>query len=231
MESLYARSFDWKAIASSHPFQIQDVLFNAVLCRAEQDLATIAEAVGQDPGRHRARAERIAEAMNSKLWDEEDGLYYSYDLRCGKLIKRDTIFSYLPIYAGVCDQSRGKTLIDNLRSHCFCVADRNCVGIPTYDMCQVDYQGEFYWRGPVWFNMCWYMIDGLERYGEHDTAKWIRDSLLQLVIENGFYEYYEPETGKGLGADSFSWTAALFIDLAGSFRRLHDQSGKPLADY
>ena len=71
-----------------------------------------------------------------------------------------------------------------------------------------------YWRGPVWFNMCWYMIDGLRRYGEDSTADWIRDSLLQLVIEQGFYEYYEPTTGKGLGADGFSWTAALFLDLA-----------------
>ena len=49
---------------------------------------------------------------------------------------------------------------------------------------------------------------------EDSTADWIRDSLLQLVIEQGFYEYYEPTTGKGLGADGFSWTAALFLDLA-----------------
>ncbi len=37
--------------------------------------------------------------------------------------------------------------------------------------------------------------------------------MYQLVIENGFYEYYKPENGKGLGAAGFSWTAALFIDL------------------
>ena len=37
--------------------------------------------------------------------------------------------------------------------------------------------------------------------------------MLDLVDREGFFEYYEPETGKGLGADGFSWTAALFIDL------------------
>lgn len=152
--------------------------------------------------------------MNAKLWDPQDGLYYSYDVRAGTLLKRDTVFSYLPLYAGICDGDKSRTLTDNLRSHCFCVADRNCVGIPTYDMCQADYEGEFYWRGPVWFNMCWYMVDGFRRYGDRETADWLSDSLLQLVVEHGFYEYYEPETGKGLGADGFSWTAALFLDLA-----------------
>lgn len=214
VESLYANNFDWAAIAESHAFLIQDVLFNTVLCRAEKDLAEIAGAVGENPRPHRERAERMARAINDKLWDEQDGLYYSYDIRSGELIKRDTIFSYLPIYAGICNESRFTILFDNLRSHCFCVADRNCVGIPTYDMCQVDYEGEFYWRGPVWFNMCWYMIEGLRQYGEHETADWIRDSLLQLVIDHGFYEYYEPDTGRGLGADGFSWTAALFLDLS-----------------
>ncbi|NQT92764.1 MAG: hypothetical protein HQ559_08385, partial [Lentisphaerae bacterium] len=214
VESLFSRGFEWDTIAASHPFQIQDVLFNAVLCRAERDLAGIAEAIDRDPAPHRHRAERMADAMNSKLWDEKDGLYYSYDLRAGRPLKRDTVFSYLPLYAGVCDNERSRTLIDNLRSHCFCVADRNCVGIPTYDMCQADYRGDFYWRGPVWFNMCWYMVDAFYRYGESETADWLADSLLQLVVENGFYEYYEPETGKGLGADGFSWTAALFLDLA-----------------
>ena len=214
VESLYSRDFDWSAIAASHPFMIQDVLFNTVLCRAEQDLAAIAKTIGKDPAPHSERAERMVKAINGKLWDERDGLYYSYDMGMEKWIKRDTIFSYLPLYAGICDNLRSKALIDNLRTHCFCIADRNCVGIPTYDMCQVDYQGEFYWRGPVWFNMCWYMIHGLRRYGENETADWLTDSLLQLVMEQGFYEYYEPETGKGLGADRFSWTAALFLDLA-----------------
>jgi hypothetical protein len=36
---------------------------------------------------------------------------------------------------------------------------------------------------------------------------------LDLVSKSGFPEYYNPFTGEGLGGRSFSWTAALVIDL------------------
>ena len=37
--------------------------------------------------------------------------------------------------------------------------------------------------------------------------------MIDLVKEHGFYEYFNPLTGDGLGANDFSWTAALLIDL------------------
>ncbi len=214
IENLFSKKYDWDAISGDHPFLIQDVLFNSVLCRSEKDLAVIAEAAGEDPEPHLRSAETMARAINDTLWDDEAGLYYDRDLHNGELIRRDTIFSYMPLYAGIVPPDRAERLLWNLKSHCFCIADRNCVGIPSYDMCQADFDGSFYWRGPIWFNMNWYMIHGLRNYGWNDDARWLKESMLDLVSREGFFEYYEPETGKGLGADGFSWTAALFIDLA-----------------
>ena len=77
-----------------------------------------------------------------------------------------------------------------------------------------DYEGDLYWRGPVWFNICWFMAAALRPHGRQELTDWIEKSLLQLVAEQGFYEYYNPRTGEGLGASGFSWTAALYIDLA-----------------
>jgi hypothetical protein len=37
--------------------------------------------------------------------------------------------------------------------------------------------------------------------------------MLEIAAEHGFYEYFNPLTGDGLGAPDFSWTAALTIDL------------------
>lgn len=214
VENLFRHDYDWQAILSEHPFQVQDILFNAILCRAERDLATIAETVGANASLHHERAARMARAMNSKLWNPDAQAYDSLDTVADRHLRRETIFSCLPLYAGCCDAERAGRVVERLRTRCFCLADRNCVAVPSYDMCQADYDGEFYWRGPVWFNINWMLAKGLRRHGQQELADWIETSLVRLAIRRGFYEYYSPETGEGLGASDFSWTAALFLDLA-----------------
>ena len=119
----------------------------------------------------------------------------------------------MPLFAGIPDKDRGERVLNNLRAHCFCIADMDCVAIPSYDMCQVDFEGEFYWRGPVWVNINWYLAQGVRQYGESELSEWIENSLIALADRHGFYEYYDPDSGRGLGEKNFSWTAALIIDL------------------
>ena len=37
--------------------------------------------------------------------------------------------------------------------------------------------------------------------------------MIRLVHASGHFEYFHPETGAGIGAPTFSWTAALALDL------------------
>ena len=48
---------------------------------------------------------------------------------------------------------------------------------------------------------------------EIELAEWIEDSIIALEARHAFYEYYDPNSGRGLGENNFSWTAALAIDL------------------
>ena len=41
----------------------------------------------------------------------------------------------------------------------------------------------------------------------------VRSKTIDLVKKNGFYEYFNTKTGKAYGAENFSWTASLFLDL------------------
>ena len=51
------RDYDQRRIfADGCPFLVQDVLFNTLLCRAEQDMAELARLIGADPKPFAARA-------------------------------------------------------------------------------------------------------------------------------------------------------------------------------
>jgi hypothetical protein len=49
-----------------------------------------------------------------------------------------------------------------------------------------------------------YMIAiGLEENGQADLAARIRSDTLRMVEQSGFYEYFDPLTGDGLGGPTF----------------------------
>ena len=77
-----------------------------------------------------------------------------------------------------------------------------------------DFQASRYWKGPTWVNTNWMIIEGLRRYGHVDLGDELRRRTLDVVGRSGCSEYFSPFSGAGYGADSFSWTAALTIDLA-----------------
>lgn len=101
----------------------------------------------------------------------------------------------------------------HLNSHCFCRMGESCYALANYDRCAEDYSPTNYWRGPVWVNINWMLYQGLKAYGYEEYARYVKNSIVKLVEQSGFHEYFEPFEGKGLGTDNFSWTAALLIDL------------------
>jgi glycogen debranching enzyme len=85
--------------------------------------------------------------------------------------------------------------------------------VPTTAISSPWFNPENYWRGPVWINTNWMLIHGLRGYGHSELARELQERTLSLVASAGFREYYNPKTGEGYGTDSFSWTAALTLDL------------------
>jgi len=69
-------------------------------------------------------------------------------------------------------------------------------------------------------NINWGAVLGLRRHGRDDLARTLTRQTLSLVRENGFWEYYDPDTGAGLGSERFSWTAALVLDLLAAHEEL-----------
>ena len=70
-----------------------------------------------------------------------------------------------------------------------------------------------YWRGPTWVNSAWLVWLGMRRLGYEREAQRLADGVIAAVAREGLREYYHPQTGKGLGARDFAWSA-LVAELA-----------------
>ena len=77
---------------------------------------------------------------------------------------------------------------------------------------QARYDGERYWRGPVWLIVNYMIANGLARAGQSDVANIIEQDSLTLIEKSGFAEYYDPITGAPCGGGQFTWTAAMVIE-------------------
>jgi hypothetical protein len=63
-----------------------------------------------------------------------------------------------------------------------------------------------YWRGPTWINAAWLVWLGLVRLGYREQAEEMARRLAVTIKASGLREYYEPYTGRGMGAVDFAWS-------------------------
>ena len=198
---------------SSSPFAYLDLPLNSILAVAEDDLALLQERIGRSGDRARAGAASLRRALGT-TWDEAAGAFRERDLH-GDAGVTDTVADLFPLYAGVPDERQARRLVDEhlLEPTRFGPAPESPWVVTTVAKSSPAYSARNYWRGPVWINVNWFLIRGLERYGLAEEAASLRSSTLELVRRSGFSEYYEPATGAPLGSRVFSWSAALTLDL------------------
>ncbi len=62
------------------------------------------------------------------------------------------------------------------------------------------------WRGPTWVNAAWLVWLGLVRLGYATEASVLASRLAGTIRAEGLREYYDPYTGRGMGATDFGWS-------------------------
>lgn len=136
----------------------------------------------------------IRKDINSKLWCADEGFYYDYDLTNGALHKVQSVASFLPLFAGVCDGTQAAALVAKL-------LDPETFGttlpIPSISRQDPTY-GSDMWRGPVWINYNYMISDGLAENGYPELALAIRTKTVKSVNDwymrtGTVYEFYDPE--------------------------------------
>ena len=203
------RSAGYRPPLAEAPFAYPDLAFNAILAVAEDDLAYLCEQLGAGGERARRDAGRLRAALAAR-WDDDAAVYGD-----AEWLPTGTVADLFPLYAGVADHRRARRLFDEAlwAPEHYGPAPSAPWAVTSTSKSSPAFDPRRYWRGPVWINLNWFLIRGLERAGLGAEADELRTLTLRLVARSGFAEYYEPTTGEPLGSESFSWSAALTLDL------------------
>nr|BBH87153.1 glycoside hydrolase family 37 [Thermosporothrix sp. COM3] len=187
---------------------------NAYLCLQYDYLARIAEVLERpdEAEQWRQKAGELAQRMIELRWDEEAGLFRA--AHDGQLLAVRTPFNLFPLITGRMPAAIADCLVETLTD------ERQFWGhhpVPTVAFDDPAFNPLSMWRGPVWLNVNYLLIDGLFRAGYPEQARELRRRTLELALAaDDFYEYYHPLTGEKppRATHAFGWSSALFIDLA-----------------
>lgn len=208
IEMLEEADYDLHAFRASSPFCVYDVLMDALWHRAARDLNEIARELGEPQPVAEGRLTEFAAAFEEYHWDADLGLYVDWDCVSSRRISRPTAAGLAALAGGLASADHAREAWQRYRK--LQAGARAVCTVPPADPA---FDARRYWRGPVWAHVNWLVADGLERCGVDSEAAELRRETLDLIRESGFAEYFDPITGAASGADAFSWTAALTLEL------------------
>lgn len=194
------------------PVESPDI--NTYLYLQMENLAWMAEVLdkSEEASLWRSRAETVLDRMISCMWDEKKGLFRATHAHIP--IDVVTPFNLFPLWTGKLPDHMVERIVNNLTSTEMFWGK---YAIPTVAKNDPKFDPNKMWRGPIWANINYFLIEALNRSNRTLLANELREKTLDLINGSpGIYEYYNPNTGSPSeqAAPVFSWTAAVFIELA-----------------
>tara|TARA_Y100000034_G_scaffold136978_1_gene217858 strand:+ start:16997 stop:18298 length:1302 start_codon:yes stop_codon:yes gene_type:complete len=214
IELIKENKYNEEEIYKKTPFKVKDSIFSSILYVANNKLLEIAKIIEEDTREIELWIKRTKENYSNyfSLNNKSTYLIYDYDLITKRKIIKRTAAVLFGLYTHLLDEKNAKKAIAFMKRSHYSKENKEHKMVTSVSIKDKEYDPLNYWRGPIWINLNWLIYKGLKSYGFNDEADIIKKSILDLISEHGFYEYYHPSSGKGLGTNNFSWTAALAID-------------------
>lgn len=175
---------------------IDSIDFSCYMANEARYMMKIAEVLGkQDRANEYDKLfHAIKDAVNSLLYDEEDGRYYDREVQSRKLRKVSAVSSFLPLFVGICTPERAERLVKDLFDP---ETYGTAFGVPSISAKDPTF-GEDMWRGPVWINYNYFIICGLRDYGYEKEAERLLAQTLEEITkwyhkDGVIYEFYDCE--------------------------------------
>jgi len=195
-----------KKIVNESMFNIIDIGFNSILIRATKDLVEVATKFNLDFSDLFNKTSMSEESL-IKFYKEEEQSFFSYDFKNHNLIKVDAISNYFILFANLDNKAINNKIISKLKKY----NSQKEYFFTTVNPKDKTFEETRYWRGPVWINSNWIIYQGLINK-DKNFSELLKNKTLELLENKKFHEYYNFKNGDCLGANKFSWSAALYLD-------------------
>jgi Mannosylglycerate hydrolase MGH1-like glycoside hydrolase domain len=212
----------WSRAGQLGAFEVEGVDLATYLARELQAMEVIAQHLGEteDQQKFLDHAEKLNQLINEVFWDEKQGLYFDRNEKLNAQIPVKSATNFLPMFCGAPSESQVKRMVKEHLTN----PDEFWLAYPvaTYSKTEPDYyQGsvrlpngsmECNWRGSTWAPTNYMIFQGLMHYGQVAVARELADRLFEMaVVKNPVLrEYYNAETGDGLGQTNFWGFTALY---------------------
>ncbi|MBC7813522.1 MAG: hypothetical protein H7175_20355 [Burkholderiales bacterium] len=200
---------DAAALARDGFFCVESMDFNAIRAADMEAMAEIASILDkpEESQGWENRVDAVREAFQRKM--VIDDLPYDLSGLDEEPILQPSAGQFMTLFGGLPTPEQAERLVQELQESRFWTT----FPVPTSPIDSPAYAPDLYWRGNVWPSVNWLIFRGLLRYGYDDLAADLAERSLSLIKQSDFWEYYHPETGQGLGGQTFSWTTVM-LDMA-----------------
>jgi alpha,alpha-trehalase len=195
------------------------VCLNSLLYKTEKDLEQMSRWMGHstDADKWNQRAEARKKLIVRYLWDQQQGLFFDFNLETGQKSSYRYASTFYPLWAGLATPEQAKAVLRNLT-----VFER------PGGLAMSPEQTGAQWDLPYgWGNIEMVAIDGLRRYGFNTEADRVSYEFVSMVAENfrrdgNIREKYNVvtrssessvELGYHMNVVGFGWTNAAVLDL------------------
>jgi hypothetical protein len=209
----------WSRAGALSSFAIEGVDLASYLVRELRAMAVIATHLKRDADskefdRH---ADQLGEIMNFAFWDQKQGMYFDRNEKTGQRVYVKSATNFMPLFAGVAKPERAQRMIHEhlLNPDEFWLA----YPVASYAKTEPDYyQGSHHecnWRGSTWAPTNYMIFQGLRAYGYQAEARELATRLFNMALLKNpvLREYYNAETGEGLGQTRFWGFTSLYYGM------------------
>ena len=176
--------------------QMAAVDMNSYIALSLESLSSIAQELELSGEAMAYAAERsdLKDKINARLWDAVAGSYHDWDYRKQDFIRIHTVSDLTPLVAGIPNEAQAAVIVGRIMDP---AQYNTLIPFPSVARNESLFIKDM-WRGPVWVNMAYLGILGLERYGYQAEARELAHKLVDGVYstwenEGHVFEFYDPD--------------------------------------